>query len=57
MNEIQTIQNNMQANSGEIIIYQPDETISLEVRMGEDTVWLTLDQMAALFQRNKSTIS
>ena len=57
MNEIQTIQNNMQANSGEIIIYQPDETISLEVRMGEDTVWLTLDQMAALFQRNKFTIS
>ena len=57
MNEIQTIQNNMQANSGEIIIYQPDETVSLEVRMGEDTVWLTLDQMAALFQRNKSTIS
>ena len=38
-------------------MYQPDESIRLEVRLGEDTVWLTLDQMAELFQRNKSTIS
>ena len=42
---------------GEIILYQPDDTIKLEVRMENETVWLSLDQMAELFQRNKSTIS
>ena len=26
---------------GEIILYQPDEAIKLEVRMGDETVWLT----------------
>ena len=34
---------------GEIIMYQPDESIRLEVRMEEDTVWLTQAQMALLF--------
>ena len=27
--------------TGEIVLYQPDETIRLEVRMGDETVWLT----------------
>ena len=48
-------------NSGnganEIILYQPDETIRLEVRMGEETVWLTQAQMAALFDKSVSVIS
>lgn len=35
--------------NGEIIMYQPDESIRLEVRMEEDTVWLTQAQMALLF--------
>jgi hypothetical protein len=30
---------------GEIVMYQPDETIKLEVRMDEDTVWLTQQQI------------
>ena len=34
---------------GEIILYQPDNSIQLEVRMEEDTVWLTQAQMAQLF--------
>jgi len=34
-----------------------DEKISMDVRFNEDTVWLSLDQMAALFERDKSTIS
>ena len=38
-------------------MYQPDETIRLEVRMGEDTVWLTQQQMADLFQRDQSVIA
>ena len=48
-------------NSGnganEIILYQPDETIRLEVRMGDETVWLTQAQMAALFDKSVSVIS
>ena len=45
----------MQEN--EIVLYQPNETTRIEVRLDDETVWLTLDQMADLFQRNKSTIS
>lgn len=45
-------------NKGQIIIYQtPDGNSKIEVALSNDTVWLTLDQMAELFQRNKSTIS
>lgn len=43
---------------GEIIIYQTDDGITkLNVNMKNETVWLSLDQMAELFQRDKSTIS
>ena len=49
--------NSIESNKGEIVMYQPDETIRLEVRMGEDTVWLTQQQMADLFQRDQSVIA
>ena len=49
--------NNIESNTGEIVMYQPDETIRLEVRMGDDTVWLTQQQMAELFQRDQSVIA
>lgn len=42
---------------GEIILYQPDETVRLEVRLEDETVWLTQAQIVALFQKAKSTIS
>ena len=42
---------------GEIIMYQLDESIRLEVRMEEETVWLNLNQMSLLFGRDKSVIS
>ena len=43
---------------GEIILYTtPDGESKIEVKLEGETVWLTLDQMATLFQRNKSTIS
>ena len=45
------------SNTGEIVMYQPDETIRLEVRMGEETVWLSQAQMAELFQRDQSVIA
>ena len=38
-------------------MYQPDETIRLEVRMEDETVWLTQAQMAELFQRDQSVIA
>ncbi len=38
-------------------MYQPDETIRLEVRMDNETVWLTQAQMAELFQRDQSVIA
>jgi hypothetical protein len=40
-----------------IIFKTEDEKIAVEVRFDEETVWLTLDQMAMLFERDKSTIS
>ncbi len=45
-------------NNGEIIIYQgKDGLTKIDVKMEKETVWLTLDQMADLFDRNKSTVS
>ena len=52
-NEIASQQN---IQKGEIILYQPDETVRLEVRLEDDTVWLTTNQMAALFDREESNI-
>ena len=37
-------------------MYQPDETIRLEVRMGDETVWLTQQQMADLFNKDRTVI-
>ena len=45
-------------DKGQILLYQtPDGETRIEVRLRGETVWLNLDQMAELFQRNKSTIS
>ncbi len=43
--------------NNEIIIYQPDETLRLDVQVGEDTVWLSQAQMVELFQTTKQNIS
>ena len=44
-------------DKGEIIVYQSDTTLQLEVRMEDETVWLSLNQIAELFERDKSVIS
>lgn len=44
-------------SENEIIIYQPDETLKLDVRVEADTVWLTQAQMAELFQATKQNVS
>ena len=49
--------NEIEKATGEIVMYQPDETIRLEVRMEDETVWLTQAQMAELFQRDQSVIA
>jgi len=42
---------------GEIILYQPDETVRLEVRVEDETVWLSQQQMAELFGTGRQTIT
>ena len=49
--------NNIESAKGEIIMYQPDETIRLEVRVEDETVWLTQQQMAELFLTTKQNVS
>lgn len=44
-------------DKGKIIVYQSDTTLQLEVRMEDETVWLTQAQMVELFQRDVSVIS
>ena len=47
-----------QKDLGQMLLYQtPDGVSQIEVHLQGETVWLNLDQMAELFQRNKSTIS
>lgn len=44
-------------NSNQIILYRPNDTISLEVRLENETVWLSQAQMAELFQKDQSVIA
>jgi len=52
-NDIQTIP----PKDSQIVLYQPDETISLQVKLEQDTVWLTQAQMADLFQKDQSNVA
>ena len=48
----------MNDSKGSLLLYQTEDgQTKIEVTLANDTVWLTADQMAELFQRNKSTIS
>ena len=44
-------------DKGEIVVYQPDEITRLEVRVNDDTVWLTQRQMSDLFGRDRTVIT
>ena len=50
-------QGNLRDNSGEIVVYQPDEITRLEVRLQDDTVWLTQEQIALLFGVKRPAIT
>ncbi len=59
-NEIETKKTQMELfpDKEQMIIYQTEDgSVKVDVRMQNDTVWLSLDLMAQLFQRDKSTIS
>ena len=51
--------NKIQATTDEsqIVLYQPDESIRLEVKLDQDTVWLTQAQMTELFRTTRNNIT
>ena len=51
------IMKDIESTKGEIVMYQPDETIRLEVRVEDETVWLTQQQMAELFLTTRNNIT
>ena len=58
--ELNLMHNNMsniESTKGEIVMYQPDETIRLEVRVESETVWLTQQQISDLFLRDRTVIN
>lgn len=44
-------------DAGEIVFYQPDNSINLEVRIAQETVWLSQSQMAELFGTQRQAIT
>ena len=54
--EQNVITSHQEKSSGEIILYQPNDSISIEVRINQDTVWLNRQQLAMLFDRDVKTI-
>ena len=47
----------MNETKNEIVIYQPNETVRLDVRLENETVWLSQEQMVKLFGRDQSVIA
>ena len=56
-NETRTADSTPEPQRNEIVVYQPDETLRLDVRLENETVWLTQGQMADLFQRDRTVIT
>ena len=46
----------MSVNENQIVVYQPNETVRLDVRLENETVWLNRHQMTQLFGRDVKTI-
>ncbi len=58
MKEIDDNNSGLQSDKeNEIILYQPDSTLSLDVRVENETVWLTQAQMTELFQTTRNNIT
>ena len=54
---LESFEKTSDVDSGEIIVYQPDETIKLSVRLDNETVWLTQQQMAELFETTRNNVT
>ena len=46
-----------EADDSQIVLYQPDDSIRLEVKLEQDTVWLTQAQMTELFRTTRNNIT
>lgn len=57
MNEMTPISLASSQQGNEIILYQPDSTVKIEVRLENETVWLTQSQMSQLFDRDRTVIT
>lgn len=51
------IENKMNTQENQIILYQPDNALNLEVRLENETVWLTQAQIAVLFGTKRPAIT
>ena len=47
----------MSASENQIVVYQPNETVRLDVRLENETVWLTQEQMSQLFGRDQAVVA
>jgi len=47
----------MSASENQIVVYQPNETVRLDVLLENETVWLTQEQMSQLFGRDQSVVA
>jgi len=48
---------NVQRHENEIVVYQPNETVRLEVELRDESIWLTQQKIANLFGVQKAAIS
>ena len=49
--------NDIQTNKGEIVMYQLNDVVELDVRLEDETVWLTQQQMSELFSVKENTVT
>jgi prophage maintenance system killer protein len=57
-NRVQPAKTITGGRGGEVMIYEdPEHRVRVDVRLAQDSIWLNLNQMAALFERDKSVIS
>ena len=54
---IKSLNSLLEKEKGEVVLYQPDDNVRLEVRLQDDTVWLTQQQMAELFNTTRNNIT
>lgn len=57
INDCTIVKDSLTTATGEIDLYHPDETTRLEVRLENETVWLTQAQMAELFRTTRNNVT